>query len=177
MVPSIGMKYYEFNLGSQLKGFWYCYSTPIILFHITHYEILLIQFRLTVKGFLILLFHTNNSIPYYSFICRQLNGSKYWYEILLIQFRLTVKGFLILLFHTNNSIPYYSFICRQLNGSKYWYEILWIQFRLTFKGFLILLFHTDNSIPYYSFICRQLNVSKYYYITIQFNISYLFTHS
>ena len=39
----------------------------------------------TVKWFQFLLFSTNNSIQHYSFVCTQLNGSKYCYVSLKIQ--------------------------------------------------------------------------------------------
>ena len=68
--------------------------------------------------------HTN------SFICTQLNSSKYWCAIPIIQFlqfyMCTVKGLLVLLFKSNNSIQYYTFISTQLNGSKYCYVTLTI---------------------------------------------------
>ena len=38
------------------------------------YVISLIQFRLTVKGFQVLLFKTDYSIQYCTFVCIQLNG-------------------------------------------------------------------------------------------------------
>ena len=46
---------------------------------------LIIQFRHTVKEYQVLLFNTNNSIKYYSFVCTQLNGSKYCDVSLTIQ--------------------------------------------------------------------------------------------
>ena len=42
-------------------------------------------FSHTVKEFQVLLFNTNNSIHYYSFICTQLSSSKYCYVSLTIQ--------------------------------------------------------------------------------------------
>ena len=49
--------------------------------------------------FQVLLFNTSNSIKNCSFICMQLNGSKYCYVILIVQFK--------------------SFLCTQLNCFKY----------------------------------------------------------
>ena len=48
-----------------------------------------------------------------------------------------------------------------------------------YKEFQVLLFPTTNSIQHYLFVCILLNGSKYYYVslTIQLNISHLFTHS
>ena len=45
--------------------------------------------------------------------------------------------------------------------------------------FQVLPFNSDYSIQYYSFICTQLDDSKYCYVsvTIELNISHLFTHS
>ena len=45
-----------------------------------------------------------------SFICMQLNGSKYYYVIAIIHFLHTVEWFQVLLFNTNNYFPYSSFI-------------------------------------------------------------------
>ena len=42
----------------------------------------------TVKCFQVLLFNTNNSGQYYSFICVQFNGFKYCYVIRIIQFNI-----------------------------------------------------------------------------------------
>ena len=64
----------------------YCCITLMILLNIYLY---------TVKWLQVLLFNTNNSIQYYSFICTQLNSSKYCYEI-----------------SVNNKL----FVCSQLNG-------------------------------------------------------------
>ena len=62
---------------------------------------------------------------------------------------------------------------------KYYFKMSLSSFFLhTVKWFQILLFNTYNSIQYYLFVCTQLNGSKYSYVslTIQLNISHLFTH-
>ena len=105
-----------------------------------------------------LLFSTNNSIQCYSFICTQLNGSKYCNAMQMIQYKQTLKELQVLLFNTNNSIQYYSFVCTKLNGSTYRYVSLAIQLDI------IHLF-------------TQLNGQTALFLTIQFNISHLFTHS
>ena len=51
----------------------YCYVIPII------------QFKVTVKEFQVLLFNINNSIRRYLFVCSQLNSSKYCYVSQTIQ--------------------------------------------------------------------------------------------
>ena len=60
------------------------------------------------------------SIEHYSFICTQLNGSKYCLIIPIIPFRHTFKEFQELVFNRNNSFQYYS----QLNGFMYYYVSL-----------------------------------------------------
>ena len=45
----------------------------------------MIQSRQTAKEFKVLLFNTNNSIQHYSFVCAQLNDSKYCYISLTIK--------------------------------------------------------------------------------------------
>ena len=57
---------------TKSNGFKYFYQTKIIQFTI--------DFCLcTVKSFQVLLFNTNYSIQHYSFVCTQLNSSKYCY--------------------------------------------------------------------------------------------------
>ena len=72
-----------------------------------------------------------------------------------------------------------SFICTQLNGFKHHYVMLIIQLRHTVKEFQVLLINTNNSIQHNLINSTQLNCSKYCYVslTIQLNISHLFTHS
>ena len=70
-----------------------------------------------MKWFQVLQSNTNSFIQLYSFVCIELNGSKYWYVIPIIQFSHTVKEFQVLLFNTNNSIQQYSFANTELNGS------------------------------------------------------------
>ena len=57
------------------------------------YEVLsatpIFLFRHTVKEFQVLLFNTNNSIQKYSFVCTQLNDSKYYYLSLTIQLNIS----------------------------------------------------------------------------------------
>ena len=55
---------------------------------------------------------------------------------------------------------------------------LTIQLKHTVKKFQVLLFNTNDSIQHYTFICTLLNGSKYCYVslTIQLEISHLFTH-
>ena len=43
----------------------------------------------TVKWFQVLICNTYNPISYYSFVCTQLNGFKYWYLTLIILFHIT----------------------------------------------------------------------------------------
>ena len=69
--------------------------------------------------------NTNNSIQHYSFICTELNGSKYCYVILIIQFLHKVKWFQVFLSKTN------SFICVQLNAFKNHYVTLTIQLKIS----------------------------------------------
>ena len=57
------IQHYPF-ICTQSNGTKYCYATPII------------QFKHTVKEFLVLQLNTNDSIQHYSFDCRQLNDSK-----------------------------------------------------------------------------------------------------
>ena len=75
------------------------YLTLIIVFNINHlfaisgyiyfYVIAIIQFRLADKEFQVLLFNTNNSIHHYSFVCTELNDSKYHYVLLTIQLNIS----------------------------------------------------------------------------------------
>ena len=68
-----------------------------------------------------------------------------------------------------------SFICTQLYHFKHYHITQTIQFRHTVKEFQVLLINTNNSIQHYSFNSTQLNCSKS--LTIQLNISHLFTHT
>ena len=49
----------------------------------------MIQFRLTVKEFQVLLINTNDAIQHYSFVCTQLNDSNYCYVSLAIQLNIS----------------------------------------------------------------------------------------
>ena len=91
----------------------------------------------------------------------------------------TIKWLQVLLYNTNYSIQLNSFIYLLSNGSKYYDAIAMIQFKHTVKEFQVLLLKTNNSIQHYSFVCMQLNGSKYCYesLTIQLNISHLFTYN
>ena len=51
--------------------------------------IAIIQFKHTVKKFQVLLFDINNSVQYFSFICTQLNDSKYCYVSLTIKLNIS----------------------------------------------------------------------------------------
>ena len=93
----------------------------------------------------LLIFITNYSFQYDSFICSESNGSKYCDVITIFRFRHTVKEFQVLLSNTNNSIELYSFIC-------------------TVKWFQVLLCITNNSIRHKSFFVQSLNV-KHFYLT------------
>ena len=90
-----------------------------------------------------------------------------------------MKRIQVLLFSTNYSIQHYSFIYPPSSGTKYCYIVSIIQFRHTDKKFQVLLFNTNNSIQNYSFVSALLDGSKYSYVslTIQIDISHLFTHS
>ena len=72
-----------------------------------------------------------------SFVCTQLNDSKYYNVISINQFLHTVKFFQVSQFNTNYSVQHYSFVC----------PIKWFQ---------VFLWNTNNSICQ-SFVCRQLN--------------------
>ena len=74
-----------------------------------------------------------------------------------------------------------AFVSMQLNGFNYRYQILIILiiYLLTVKCLQVLLFNTNSSLQHYSFVCSQLNGSECCYVslTIQLNISHLFTHN
>ena len=138
-------------VSTGLTGINYCYLTLIIQFNIYH---------LFVHSEVV----TGSAIKHYSFICTQLNGSKYCFVIPIILFCKKLNGF---------NYSTLSFICTQSNDSMYIYVIPVIQ------EFQVLQFNTNNFIQHYSFICIQLNEFKYCYVSIrvQLNISYLLTHN
>ena len=101
--------------------------TCLVLLHMKHCRLfnakssLCMYIRYMICKHILLISFLNKTIQHYSFICKQLNGSKYCYIIPIIQFWHTLKEFQILLFNTNNSIQHYSLICTQVTGSKYCY--------------------------------------------------------
>ena len=109
-------------------------------------------------------------------VSKQLNDFNYCYVTLIILFSINT------LFANNEVvssvvIECYSFICTHLNGSKYFYVIPIILFRHTIKDFPAFLFNTNHSIENFSFVCT-VKWFKYCFVslTIQLNISHLFTH-
>ena len=74
----------------------YCYVIPII------------QYGHTSKEFQVLLFNTNNCIQHYSFVCTQLNDSKYYYVSLTIQ--LNMRHLFSYIFH--KALAQYGWGCR-----------------------------------------------------------------
>ena len=128
---------------TQSNGSEYCYVIPIIQFLHTvkqfqvfsnynfiftqlndskyRYGILIIQFRHIVKQFQEFLFHTNNSLRYNSFVCTQLNVTKYCYVTLTNLFNViflhTVKWSNIYLTHWLDPNWYYHF--EQWRGTPY----------------------------------------------------------
>ena len=79
------------------------YSTLINLHTWKWFQVLLIiQIKSAVKEFQVSLFNTINSIQHYSFVCTQLNSSKYCYVSLTIQITMW-------------------FVCTQLNNQTMWF--------------------------------------------------------
>ena len=66
-------------------------------------------FFYTVKWFKVLLTNTNNFIQHYSFVCTQLNGSKYCYASLTIQLNISIC--LLTVEWSNSCIPNNSVWC------------------------------------------------------------------
>ena len=156
--------------------------TSIAIQHKYFYSILVIYLH-TVKWLRVLLFNTNISIQYESYVYTQWSDyeycystqiflfnishlfthsevitsiaiqHKYFYSILIICLH-TVKWLRVLLFKTNDSIQH----------KIKWFQVVLCDFcnqlRAIVKEFQVLLFNPNNSIQHYSFLHTQLNSSK-----------------